>query len=119
MIFAVCFLTSALVGAGVGGGGLLTLYLTLTGSAAQLAAQEANLISFVFAASPSAVVCFREYRPDLRLVTFLSFCAAVGCIFGSLAAPSVPDPVLRKIYGVFMITSALAVLSESRSSGVS
>jgi uncharacterized membrane protein YfcA len=110
MKYAVCFVTSALIGAGVGGGGFFTLYLSLCGEVSQLAAQGINLISYVFAAAPSSALSYRRYRPDERLITFLSFCSVTGCVFGALTAPAVPDGVLRKLYGGFTAAAALFVL---------
>ena len=115
MKFAVCFLTSALIGAGVGGGGLFTVYLSLSGAASQLTAQGINLLSYIFAAAPASALSYRRYGPDLRLITFLSFCSVIGCVFGALTAPAVPDDALRKIYGAFTAAAALFVLMRRRS----
>ncbi len=110
---AVCFITSALAGMGVGGGGLFTVFLSLTGTG-QLAAQGMNLFSYVAASAPASFIGYRRYAPDMRLTAFLSFCACVGCMFGAMAAPAVPDNALRRIYGAFTVASGIFVLfSES------
>ncbi|MBQ7700744.1 MAG: sulfite exporter TauE/SafE family protein [Clostridia bacterium] len=98
----ICFITSVSSGMGAGGGGLLTLYLSMFSGVSQAAAQGINLLDFAFALAPSAVVNFVRYKPDIRLISFLTFCGTVGCVLGALFSSHVSDDALRKCCGVFL-----------------
>ena len=112
--FILCFITAVSSGMGTGGGGLTTLYLTLAAGIPQINAQGVNLLCFVCSSSPAAVVNYRRCRPDMRLVAFLSFCGASGCILGAAAAPYLPDAALGKIYGVFLLFTGVFSLARRR-----
>lgn len=87
---------------GTGGGGVLTLYLSVFSDVKQLYAQGVNLFSFAGALSVSAVVNTIRYKPEMRIIAFLTFCAAIGCVLGSLLSPYAPNDILRRICGAFL-----------------
>ncbi|MBO4423485.1 MAG: sulfite exporter TauE/SafE family protein [Clostridia bacterium] len=99
----ICFLTSLSCGMGTGGGGILTMFLTLFSGVPQLQAQGMNLLAFSFAAAPSAAVSNIRCRPDIRIITFFAFCGAVGCVIGAIFASYCPENAMRKAYGAFLI----------------
>jgi len=77
--FLAAFLTAALSATGVGGGGLLILYLRLVKNIPQVTSQGINLIFFTVSSACAAVVHF--FRRKLRLQTVLicgifGFCGA-------------------------------------------
>ena len=114
--YAVCLITSVSSGLGVGGGGIMTLYLSAFAGMKQIYAQGVNLIGFTFALSPSTLINAVKYKPDIRIVTFLTFCGTVGCILGVLLSSYTPDLVLRKCCGVFLaVTGALSLVKTVRS----
>ena len=114
--YAVCLITSVSSGLGVGGGGIMTLYLSAFAGMKQIYAQGVNLIGFTFALSPSTLINAVKYKPDIRIVTFLTFCGTVGCILGVLLSSYTPDLVLRKCCGVFLaVTGALSLAKTVRS----
>ena len=95
---------------GAGGGGILTLYLSVFSGMEQMTAQGVNLLDFTFALSPSAIINFVRYKPDIRLISFLTFCGTVGCVLGALLTSHVPDAVLRKCCGVFLAAVGIITL---------
>ncbi len=99
-------------GLGVGSGGLLVVYLTLSSLAVpQNTAQSVNLILFIASAVTSAAVQRKNHAlPNLKLITFLSFCAIPGVIIGSFVRNDMPLPMLKFVFGVFLITAGLSVL---------
>ena len=100
---------------GAGGGGILTLYLSAFSGVSQAAAQGINLLDFTFALTPPAVVNFVRYKPDIRLISFLTFCGTVGCVLGALLSSSVPDDLLRRFCGVFLAAAgAMTLVREAR-----
>lgn len=97
------FFMGALSGMGIGGGGLLVIYLTLIRGAEQINAQGINLYFFVFASIAALFIHCRKRRIDYSLVLLLSALGMPVSLFGGLLA-SVTDPyLLRKIFGVMLI----------------
>lgn len=97
------FFMGALSGMGIGGGGLLVIYLTLVRGAEQINAQGINLYFFVFASIAALFIHCRKRRIDYSLVLLLSAFGMPVSLFGGLLA-SVTDPyLLRKIFGVMLI----------------
>lgn len=115
--FIICFITSVSSGMGAGGGGVLTLYLSLFSDVSQSAAQGINLLDFAFALTPPATVNFVRCKPDIRLISFLTFCGTTGCIIGALLSSNTPDLLLRKCCGVFLVAvGALTLVKEAKAS---
>ena len=105
--FAVCLITAISSGAGVGGGGLLTMYLSLSGMAAQTAAQGVNMLCAVSSQAPSSLLNVIRYRPDMRVITFFTFCGAIGGVLGAIMSSYVRDDVLRRICGAVLVILGL------------
>ena len=109
---AVCFITALSSGLGAGGGGLLTMFLTSFANTAQINAQGINLLCFVSAQTPASVINMIRYKPDMRLIAFLTFCGAAGCVLGAVAASYADETVVRKAFGAFL--TAVGVYTFSR-----
>ena len=112
--FAVCFIAALSCGMGAGGGGLLTLYLSSFSGFTQLQAQGINLISFVSASAPASVMNLLRYKPDMRLISFLTFAGASGCILGALFASYTNQFVLRKCCGAFLLFAGVFTLFRKK-----
>ncbi len=100
--FLAAFLTAALSATGVGGGGLLILYLRLVKNIPQVASQGINLIFFTVSSACAAVVHF--FRRKLRLQTVLicgifGFC---GAFLGFAVVRNVDVTLLEKIFGALI-----------------
>ena len=92
-----------LTGMGIGGGGLLVLYLTMVDKMGQLAAQGCNLLFFVFSSAASLYVHNRKRRLDFRLIGISAALAAVGSRVGVGLTSAFPEGAVRGMYGRMLI----------------
>ena len=102
--YAVCFITALSTGLGAGGGGVFTMYLTALSGAVQIRAQGVNLLCFVCTQTPASVMNMIRFKPDMRLISFLTFCGAVGCVLGAVSASYVDETLVRRAFGAFLLT---------------
>lgn len=112
---AVGFAVAVLCGMGVGGGGLLVIYLTLCRSVAQLEAQATNLLFFILAASAS-VLSRRLTRSEFKRAALCGSCGSAGSLLGSALAHGVDVSGVRLCFGMLLIAGALAVFCGRKSS---
>lgn len=118
------FLVAILSGLGIGGGGLLVIYLTLSG-VGQLEAQGINLVYFLFSSGAAMLVHMTRRKLNLPLIVVLALSGVVGAVCGSLLARSVDPTILRKTFGVLLFVSGRSrsrrneILSVLDFSGVS
>ena len=100
----------ALSGMGVGGGGLLVIYLTAFKSLGQIASQGINLYFFIFASVASLFVHCRKRKINYKAVVLLSGAGIPFAIIGSVAA-SVTDPeTVRTVFGIMLILAGAVTL---------
>ena len=105
LIFAI----AVLMGMGVGGGGLLVIYLVMLQGVEQLTAQGINLFFFVACASASMLIHLRRRRIRWHLL----WGAIPGCLASWLAsgvADRIPAHTLRALFGALLCLCGLAGL---------
>ena len=103
-------LIGTLSGMGIGGGGLLVIYLTLIRGMEQLGAQGLNLYFFIFASS--AALFFHSTKRRINYPAIL-ICSFTGMIFAYIGSktPAATDPdIIRKLFGAMLIFAGSAVL---------
>lgn len=100
----------ALSGMGVGGGGLLVIYLVFATDAEQIAAQGANLIFFLASAAASSAVSAAKGKINLRLTLTMSSAGALTGVLGALLAKSCAPAILRRVFGIMLTAGAAASL---------
>ena len=96
------FLAGAFGAMGVGGGGILLLYLTAFAGADQLAAQGINLIFFIPAAGAIFIHLkngYVKWRSALVSVLF----GIPGVFLGSFIAGSIDKSLLRTVFALFLL----------------
>ena len=108
----VSFLASALAGTGVGGGGLLVIYLTLARGLGQLAAQGINLSFFFSVATAAVPVHLKKRSMGVLAVRFIGAFGIVGAFIGLTLAKSISPSLLRKFFGIFLILCGLKSLKN-------
>ena len=108
--FVIGVLIAALAGMGVGGGGLLVLYLVFIKDMAQLEAQGINLVFFVFAASSSLLYHIRKREIRWKLAIIVIGVGVAGAYFGAKTAAAFDPQVLRRLFGWLMTLSGVIVL---------
>lgn len=107
-------LIAVLAGMGVGGGGLLVLYLVLVKGMEQLEAQGHNLIFFIFASTSSLVYLSGKRKINIKTVLLLTVLGAVGVFFGSSLARVLPPDTIRRIFGWLLMISGTLVLAKKK-----
>jgi len=97
------FLSAALGALGMGGGGVLVLYLTAYAGMEQLAAQGINLVFFV----PVAAVALLIHQKNKRIVWSATvpcvILGSIGVYFGAKLAMLLGSQALSKLFGVFLL----------------
>ena len=98
---------AVLAGMGIGGGGLLVLYLVFIKNVSQLEAQGLNLVFFVFAALASLAYHIKRRKMNWRLTVFLGVTGTVGAYMGSVTARGVDPNIVRSVFGWVLIVSGV------------
>ena len=101
---------AALAGMGVGGGGLLVLYLVFVKDMAQLEAQWINMVFFIFAALSSLLWHRKKRKINWKLSFLLTVLGITGALLGALTANITSPVTIRKIFGWLMVVSGSITL---------
>jgi hypothetical protein len=104
------FLIGTMTGMGIGGGGLLVIYLTLLRNTTQLTAQGANLYFFIVASAASLIVHLNRRRLDFSQIIPAAAAGMVFAYFGSLAAGIFSEELIRRFFGIMLTASGAAGL---------
>ncbi len=96
-----------LTGMGVGGGGLLVLYLTAIDGVGQLEAQGCNLLFFVFSSAAALFIHNRKRKLDFRLIGTASLLAVIGSRIGVALTGIVPEETVRHLFGWMLIIAGV------------
>lgn len=109
---AAATLIAVLAGLGIGGGGLLVIYLTLVLKTEQLTAQGINLIFFIFSAIASLFVHFRKRNINIRNVSILALTGIISSVLGSYLSHNMDVGILKNIFGGLLILSGIMALFQ-------
>ncbi|HZJ78129.1 MAG TPA: sulfite exporter TauE/SafE family protein [Clostridia bacterium] len=111
-------LFSGIVGAmGLGGGGVLVLYLTLILNENQLTSQGINLIFFLPCAILSIFLHTRKKLIKWREVLPIIIGGVCGVALGAWLALSISADLLAKIFGAFLLLLGIReLLSKTKTS---
>lgn len=112
--FIVGFLVALLSGLGIGGGGLLVIYLVLVESLDQLTAQSINLTFFLFSSTAAMLVHLTKRRLNFKLICFLAVFGCVGAILGSKLAADIDPTIIKKAFGILLLASGIFSLFGSK-----
>ncbi len=108
--FIVGFAVSVLSGLGIGGGGLLVIWLVLYCSVEQLSAQGINLVFFLFSSTAAMVVHFMKRKLNFKLIAYLTGFGVIGAFLGSLLSKSVSPEIIRSTFGILLIISGVMTI---------
>ena len=92
-----------LSGLGVGSAGLLVLWLTLAQDLPQLTAQGLNLLFFISSASAAAILHAFRTRLPLKCILWMLPTGLVGALLGAHLATLLPQALLRRFFGLFLL----------------
>lgn len=98
-------ITAILAGLGVGGGGLLVIYLALILDVPQLQAQGINLVFYLFASAASLAIHYKKRNINWKLALICALSGIIGAFIGVKLIDFVEPLYIRKIFGVFLLAS--------------
>lgn len=104
-------LCAALAAMGVGGGGILVIYLTMFRGMEQRTAQGLNLLFFICSAIASLAFHLKKRRLDTVTVLSFSVSGCIGAYLGSVLSGAVSAELLKRVFGWFLIVSAVMTLA--------
>lgn len=106
----IVFILSAAAGCGIGGGGILVVYMTLVLGTPQLTSQATNLVIFIISALSSAIIQRKRHSlPDIKLILLCSSCALPGVLLGTLLRGWISSDGLKLYFGLFLIFAGMSV----------
>ncbi len=105
MKFIVGLAVSLLSGLGIGGGGLLVIYLVFFEKAEQLKAQGINLLFFVV--SSLFALSFHMFKRNIpwEFVALLAAVGTIGAYFASVFAMKIDTELIKKLFGIMLAAS--------------
>ena len=104
--FPIIFLSSLIAGfvssLGLGGGGILVLYLSLFLGMSQTQAGGINLIFFLPIAMVSILIHLKNKRIDYKLALKCAPFGIIGAILGSVLAHHMDPSLIAKAFAIFI-----------------
>lgn len=95
---------SGIIGAmGIGGGGILIIYLTLFADMEQMTAQGINLLFFIPCAVVALIIHIRKKRIVWKTVLPMIVGGLIGVAVGSYFAGIIGSGILGKVFAVFLV----------------
>ena len=116
--FAVAFFAAVLSALGMGGGGILLIYLTVIIGMDQLEAQGINLAFFAPAAIVALIFHIRNKLVDLKSALKFILIGLVGVLGGAMLAMWIPREFLSKSFGGLLLIMGIRELRASRTKDV-
>ena len=103
LVFCLWLLVGVAAGRGVGGGGLLVLYLAGLCGMPPYTAQGINLLYFLPAAGCSLIFHVKNRQIVWKAVVPAAIAGCLTAIPGALLAGSVDTALLRRLFGGFLV----------------
>lgn len=103
----------ALSGMGIGGGGLLIIYLTLVKNYSQTDARAINLLFFIFAAASSLLIHVKKRKMDPAIICIFAVFGIAGSLIGTQVAKALSPEAAAKFFGIMLVVSGIITLVKS------
>lgn len=113
VLHIVSFCSGVLSSMGLGGGGILIIYLTLFSEVSQIQAQGINLIFFAFISLVSAVSFYIKKLVDWPLILPAVLLGPLGALLGFYLSSLINPQILSKIFGALLILVGITQLIKS------
>lgn len=101
------FLSGALGAMGMGGGGILIIYLTVFANIDQVKAQGINLIFFLPIALVAIGIYIKKKLICWKIVIPMSIMGIIGAIAGSYLSGLINPNILSKLFGILLLIIGL------------
>jgi uncharacterized membrane protein YfcA len=111
---AVMLLLGTLYGCGMGGGGLLVVYLTMVCGMAQGDAQALNLYFYIIASTSAAFILLKQRKVNPTLVVICALSGIPGAYLGSLLRKMISVTLLQKIFGTMLVLTGVSVFFSKK-----
>lgn len=114
---ALAGILSGVIGSmGLGGGGVLVLYLTLALNMPQLQAQGVNLIFFIPCAVVSLIIHAKNGLVKWKLALPLAALGSAGVLLGFFLVDKIPVAMLSKAFALFILFLGIKEFFPTKSS---
>ena len=110
--FLIAAAAAALAGMGIGGGGLLVIWLTAAAGMETQTAQGVNLLFFIVSALSALPYHLKKRRIPWRPVLVIVLSALPGAVLGASAAARLNGNTARLVFGWFLILSSAVSLRK-------
>ncbi len=107
------FFSAILAAMGVGGGGLLVVYLTVFKNVSQLTAQGINLIYFLPSASISVFSRRKKLFSDWKTVLVMCLTGTAASVAASLFVGHISAKILKVIFGALLVFAGVYQFAKS------
>ena len=102
---------SGILGAmGMGGGGILIIYLTLFAGVEQGMAQGINLLFFIPSAVIALIIYWKKKLIDWKTAFLCSSLGLVGALAGAWLSTNIDVAILGKLFGVLLLIMGIKQL---------
>lgn len=105
--FLIAVLVASLAGMGIGGGGLLVIWLVLVKTMPAQASQAVNLAFFIVSAVCALPIHIKKRKLHARNILFLTAAAIPGVWVGCQMASVLPEAAARRFFGYFLLLSGI------------
>lgn len=105
--FLIAVLVASLAGMGIGGGGLLVIWLVLVKNMPAQASQAVNLAFFIVSAVCALPIHIKKRKLHARNILFLTAAAIPGVWVGCQMASVLPEAAARRLFGYFLLLSGI------------
>ncbi|MCR5636889.1 MAG: sulfite exporter TauE/SafE family protein [Clostridiales bacterium] len=95
--------SGALGAMGMGGGGILMIYLTLAAGIPHATAQGINLLFFIPTAIVAVIIYSRKKLIDYKIALIYGLAGTLGACGGCYVSGMLDNNILSKIFAVFII----------------
>ena len=102
---------SGILGAmGMGGGGILIIYLTLFAGVEQGTAQGINLHFFIPSAVIALIIYWKKHLIDWKTALLCSSLGVIGALAGAWLSTVIDGGILGKLFGVLLLIMGIKQL---------
>ena len=97
-------IASGILGAmGMGGGGILMIYLTLIAGIDHSVSQGINLLFFIPSAVIAIIIYIKKKLIDLKIAIPFATAGVFGALAGSYISGMLDSNILSKMFGIFLL----------------
>lgn len=99
---------------GLGGGGVLILYLTIFKNTKQLLAQGKNLFFFIPCAIVSIIVYNKSKLIKFKRIFPIMIGGIFGVVIGNFAIKIIPESIIRIVFSIFLLVNGITTIFQKK-----